>query len=1259
MSKDINARIVCKHDSPSNWDKATNFIPKLGEIIIYDAEGNVTPRMKIGDGITNVNQLLFSTTGISNYNNGEIFNNYIDNQAIGEYSHAEGDNTMALGACSHASGEQTIAGGKGYKITYVETVTDEDNNISVNSIGFEIGSLTEQEFLNTCNWQEGDMFSVSVDEYYQWDFCGTLTGTPRFDEGTVYWSCITTDYGDKKLSDLSEPDFTSTYISVIYVPTKPCGTITVGSHAHAEGYNTVAASRYAHAEGNQNQAGYSAHAEGQSTIAKGLNSHSEGYKTEAIGATSHAEGSQTQAIGNISHAEGYKTKSSGTHSHAEGNQTAATGKASHAEGQSTQAAGEFSHAEGWQSEATGPYAHAEGYLTDSTGVCSHAEGNQTTALGEASHSEGYGSDATGTYAHAEGYNTQASGDHSHSEGRLAKATGSESHAEGYNTKAIGIRSHAEGRMTTAQGDCSHSEGSATLAAGSRSHVEGINTIAYSADSHAEGSNTIAGTVNKTAKSQGAHVQGRYNLEDTEEKYAHIVGNGTSGGRSNAHTLDWEGNAWFAGDVKSGSGKLATEAYVQEEVAALVDSSPSTLNTLNELAQALGDDPNFATTVTAELGKKVNKDEFPAIAKGEEESSIVANDITTNKTLGINSIALGTHNIAGAKGFYIKNLDVTNKKIHLTTTECNPTFEENYSSDEVVDSTVDITGYEVGDYIDITAYTHYHWILCTKISEVGSDYIVYETDINDPRNILTNITDEETGEQKDVKYILSVPNKPQIGSVVYTDTSFVEGSNNISAGQFAHAEGYGTISSGRYSHAEGLETVSGYAAHAEGQSTKATGINSHAEGYMTESTGSTSHAEGYKSKSIGHYSHAEGSVTEASGRYAHSEGQSTEASGEASHAEGFSSQSKGSASHAEGYSTAYALRAHAEGSNTHAYGQYSHAEGNQCKAGDENNVDVSQKGDSAHAEGMITKAIGRASHAEGRETTASGNYSHAEGQGTIASNACAGQHVQGKYNIEDINGIYAHIVGNGGASLRKNIHTLDWNGNVWYKGDIYVGSTSGLDKDEGSKKLATEEYVNNYRVIAGQKANTDLGAEATAEGYKTTASGPRSHAEGRLTEATAAAAHSEGDATKAYGPRAHAEGFNTQALFNDTHSEGYYTVAGSSTGGQGAHAEGMETTATGKASHAEGRGTIASGEYQHVQGRWNLEEPTGNYLHIVGNGNSSSDRSNAHTLDENGNAWYQGTITTGTSTAPHRGILIGTTEPNDSLGQDGDIYIMYV
>jgi len=48
------------------------------------------------------------------------------------------------------------------------------------------------------------------------------------------------------------------------------------------------------------------------------------------------------------------------------------------------------------------------------------------------------------------------------------------------------------------------------------------------------------------------VQGRWNIEDTQGKYAHIVGNGLSSGTpSNAHTVDWNGNGWYQGDVSCG------------------------------------------------------------------------------------------------------------------------------------------------------------------------------------------------------------------------------------------------------------------------------------------------------------------------------------------------------------------------------------------------------------------------------------------------------------------------------------------------------------------------------------------------------------------------------------------------------------------------------------------------------------------------------------------------------------------------------------
>jgi hypothetical protein len=50
-------------------------------------------------------------------------------------------------------------------------------------------------------------------------------------------------------------------------------------------------------------------------------------------------------------------------------------------------------------------------------------------------------------------------------------------------------------------------------------------------------------------------------------------------------------------------QIATTAFVRTEIAALVDAAPVTLDTLNELAAALGDDPSFATTVATSLGLK--------------------------------------------------------------------------------------------------------------------------------------------------------------------------------------------------------------------------------------------------------------------------------------------------------------------------------------------------------------------------------------------------------------------------------------------------------------------------------------------------------------------------------------------------------------------------------------------------------------------------------------------------------------------------------
>ena len=77
--------------------------------------------------------------------------------------------------------------------------------------------------------------------------------------------------------------------------------------------------------------------------------------------------------------------------------------------------------------------------------------------------------------------------------------------------------------------------------------------------------------------------------------------------------------------------LASTTYVDGKVAEIVNSAPEALDTLNELATALGNDPNFATTVSTQIGNKVDK----VTGKG-----LSTNDLTN--TLKANYDAAYTH-----------------------------------------------------------------------------------------------------------------------------------------------------------------------------------------------------------------------------------------------------------------------------------------------------------------------------------------------------------------------------------------------------------------------------------------------------------------------------------------------------------------------------------------------------------------------------------------------------------------------------------------
>ena len=82
--------------------------------------------------------------------------------------------------------------------------------------------------------------------------------------------------------------------------------------------------------------------------------------------------------------------------------------------------------------------------------------------------------------------------------------------------------------------------------------------------------------------------------------------------------------------------FATQTYVNTAVSNLVDSAPSTLDTLNELAEALGDDPDFATTTATAIGNKLNASAVSSFGLTLIDD---ANASTARSTLGLGSAAL--------------------------------------------------------------------------------------------------------------------------------------------------------------------------------------------------------------------------------------------------------------------------------------------------------------------------------------------------------------------------------------------------------------------------------------------------------------------------------------------------------------------------------------------------------------------------------------------------------------------------------------------
>ena len=305
--------------------------------------GTYTNFKNSGNTAITVNQLgiLTSTNGtVWNFTpifigvskgKGEVFNDYVNNEATENYSHAEGNATKANGYSSHAEGTKGIATG-------VESHVE----------GYACQALGTHSHA-----EGGSTISKGQDSHAEGNKT-TANGQNSHAEG--------------QLNNAS------------------------GVNSHAEGQETEAVGVNSHAEGFQTHANKNnSHAEGRITVANGEASHAEGNETQAAGKWSHSEGYMSLAEGIASHAEGLRTTASGDYSHAEGTSTRASYINAHAEGQETTAGAANAHAEGQGTTAGAANAHAEGLGTVTKEVGGHVAGRYNAVVANGLFNFGIGS----------------------------------------------------------------------------------------------------------------------------------------------------------------------------------------------------------------------------------------------------------------------------------------------------------------------------------------------------------------------------------------------------------------------------------------------------------------------------------------------------------------------------------------------------------------------------------------------------------------------------------------------------------------------------------------------------------------------------------------------------------------------------------------------------------------------------------------------------------------------------------------------------
>lgn len=153
--KNIKSRIVHKHDTESNWSKATTFIPKQGEIIIYDIDSNHSyERFKIGDGITKVNNLPFADANKVDKISGKGL-------STNDYTTAEKNKLASI-----AEGANKTIVDSELSSTSTDPVQNKVVNAAINDLNTLVGDTAVATQISNAVASKADVSHTHDDRYY-------------------------------------------------------------------------------------------------------------------------------------------------------------------------------------------------------------------------------------------------------------------------------------------------------------------------------------------------------------------------------------------------------------------------------------------------------------------------------------------------------------------------------------------------------------------------------------------------------------------------------------------------------------------------------------------------------------------------------------------------------------------------------------------------------------------------------------------------------------------------------------------------------------------------------------------------------------------------------------------------------------------------------------------------------------------------------------------------------------------------------------